>query len=51
MPENKKTIGEIFSDYQTRSNIKNAKIDSLNVIKKTNTLGITLETIEYIEIK
>ena len=51
MPENKKTIGEIFSDYQTRSNIKDAKIGSLNVIKKTNTLGITLESIEYIEIK
>ena len=51
MPEKKKTVGEIFSDYETKSSIKEAEIASLNVIKKTNTLGITLNSTEYIEIK
>ena len=46
-----KKVKEIFSDYETRSNIKEANIESLNVIKKTNTLGIMLATDEYIEVK
>lgn len=46
-----KKVKEIFSDYETKSNIKEAYIKALNVIKKTNTLGIVLKMDEYIEIK
>ena len=46
-----KEVGTIFSDYETQSNIKYAKIEHLDVIKKTNTLGISLLAEEYIEIK
>ncbi len=46
-----KKLKEIFSDYETKSNIKEAYISYLNVIKKTNTLGIELKIDEYIEIK
>ena len=46
-----KLIGEIFSDYQTENNIKEAKIVSLNLIKKVNVLEINLESNYYIEIK
>ena len=46
-----KRVKEIFSDYQTGSNIKEAKIQGLNLIKKTNTLAIVLWSDEYIEIK
>ena len=52
MSENKaKKVKEIFSDYETKANIKEAYVAALNVIKKTNTLGIVLEIDEYIEIK
>ena len=52
MSESKtKKVKEIFSDYETKSNIKEAYVTALNVIKKTNTLGITLEMDEYIEVK
>ena len=52
MSENKaKKVKEIFSDYETKTNIKEAYVTALNVMKKTNTLGITLEIDEYIEIK
>ena len=46
-----KKVKEIFSDYETKSNIKEAYISALNIIKKTNTLGIMLEIDEYIEVK
>ena len=46
-----KKLKEIFSDYETKSNIKESYIKALNVMKKTNTLGIVLEIDEYIEIK
>ena len=46
-----KIIGEVFSDYQTESNIKSAKIQALNLIKKVNVLEVTLESDSYIEIK
>ena len=46
-----KTVKEIFSDYETKSNIGNAHVIGLNVIKKTNTLGIVLAIDEYIEVK
>lgn len=52
MSENKaKKVKEIFSDYETKANIKEAYVTALNVIKKTNTLGIVLEIDEYIEVK
>ena len=46
-----KVVGEVFSDYKTESNIEKAEIEALNLIKKTNTLGIILKSEEYIEIK
>lgn len=46
-----KKVKEIFKDYDTKSNIKEAYIKALNVIKKNNVLGIMLEIDEYIEIK
>ncbi len=46
-----KLIKDVFGDYKTVSNIKDAKILEMNLIKKTNTLLIKLETNEYIEIK
>lgn len=51
MAEKVKKIGEIFSDYNTNSNIKHAQVAALNVIKKTNTLEVILNYDEYIEIK
>jgi len=47
----KKTIGEVFSDYQTESKINIAEIQSLNLIKKVNVLEINLESDNYLEIK
>ena len=49
--EKQKLIGEIFSDYKTESNIKNAVINQMNLIKKVNVLEISLKSEEYIEIK
>ena len=46
-----KKIKEIFSDYQTKANILNAKIIALNLIKKKNTLEIVISSDEYIEVK
>ena len=46
-----KKVGEIFSDYKTKTNIQYANIQALNVIKKTNTLQVEMEFDEYIEIK
>ena len=46
-----KMVGEVFSDYKTESNIKQAKIQALNLIKKANVLEISLESESYIEIK
>lgn len=51
MAENAKKIGEIFSDYNTNSNIKYAQVKGLNVIKKTKTLQVLVYFDEYIEIK
>ena len=51
MANTSKKVGEVFSDYKTNSNIKYAHIQSLNVNKKTNLLGVILGTDEYIEIK
>ena len=46
-----KTIKEIFSDYQTNSNILDTKIKGLNLIKKSNVLELCLYSEQYIEIK
>ena len=46
-----KQIGEVFSDYQTNSTLKEAKIISLNLIKKENVLEVNLDSGKYIEIK
>lgn len=46
-----KKVGEIFSDYKTKTNIKDAEVLTLNVIKKTNTLGIKIHSSKYIETK
>ena len=51
MAEAVKKVKEVFADYETNSNILNAKIKQLNLIKKQNKLELTLETEEYIEIK
>ena len=37
--------------YETKSNIKDAYVTALNVIKKSNMLGIVLEIDEFIQIK
>ena len=47
----KKYIKEIFSDYETRANIKNAVIKAMNLSKKKNLLDIIIESEEWIEIK
>lgn len=49
--EKERLIRAVFSDYQTETNIKEAKILSLNFIKKENVLEINLESSNYIEIK
>lgn len=49
--QNVKLISEIFSDYKTENNLKEAKIVSLNLIKKENILEINLESDNYIQIK
>ena len=46
-----KTVKEIFNDYKTNSNIKEANIEGLDVSKKINRLSIKLKSDEYIEIK
>ena len=51
MAEKTKKVGEIFSDYKSKSNIQYVNIIELNVIKKTNTLEVKLAFDEYIEIK
>ena len=51
MAEKTKKVGEIFSDYKSKSNIQYANIIELNVIKKTNKLEVKLAFDEYIEIK
>ena len=47
----KRKIGQVFSDYKTNSNVLDAEIIKMNLIKKINTLEIEMESKEYIEIK
>ena len=49
--ETSKTIGKIFSDYETKTSIKQAEIEEMNLIKKTNTLELSIKDKEYIDIK
>ena len=44
-------IGDIFSDYKTNSNIADAVITKMNLIKRMNTLELGMASNEYIEIK
>ncbi len=46
-----KKIGDLFSDYKTNSNIEDAEIARMNLLKKINTLEIEMQAKEYIEIK
>ena len=46
-----KKICDVFSDYNTESNIKKAQIQTMNLIKKTNILELSIKSEEYIEIK
>ena len=46
-----KTIGQAFSDYKTNSNIKNAEIEQMDLLKKNNNLNLKIKSNEYIEIK
>ena len=56
MPESEqkhksRKIGDLFSDYKTNSNIEDAEIARMNLLKKINTLEIEMQAKEYIEIK
>ena len=44
-------IGDLFSDYKTNSNIEDAEIARMNLLKKIKTLEIEMQAKEYIEIK
>ena len=38
-PKKSRKIGDVFSDYKTNSNIADAVITKMNLIKKINTLN------------
>lgn len=46
-----KKVGEIFSDYTSYETIKQAKIQNMNLYRKTNKLSITLLTDSFLSIK
>ncbi len=46
-----KKIKDIFSDYETNSNILDATVQGLNLIKKSNILELSIYSNKYIEIK
>lgn len=46
-----KKISEVFGEYKTTGNIGHANIETMNVIKKTNTLEIKLVYDEHLEFK
>ena len=50
-PKKSRKIGDVFSDYKTNSNIADAMITKMNLIKKINTLELGMASDEYIEIK
>jgi DNA polymerase-3 subunit alpha (Gram-positive type) len=49
--ETTKKIGEVFSDYKQESNVKNAQIKQMNLIKKANVLDMQIASEEYLESK
>ena len=49
--ETTKKIGEVFSDYKQESNVKNAQIKQMNLIKKANVLDMQIASDEYLELK
>ena len=49
--QTEKLVNEVFSDYPGKTNIINAKILNLNLIKKENLLSLDIQSEEYIEIK
>ena len=51
MAETSKKVREVFKDYKTESNIMDASIKQLNLVKKENKLEMVIESDEYIEIK
>ena len=46
-----KKIKDIFSDYEINSNILDATVQGLNLIKKSNILELSIYSNKYIEIK
>ena len=46
-----KKISDVFSDYKTNSNITDAEITKMKLLKKENTLEIGLYSKEYLDIK
>ena len=49
--ETTKKVSEVFSDYKQESNITNATIQQMNLIKKVNVLEMKISSDEYIELK
>ena len=51
MAEASKKVKEVFKDYESESNLMEAIIVQLNLLKKQNKLEMVLKSDEYIEIK
>ena len=51
MEEKQRKVENVFSDYKTDSNIKQAEVSEMNWQKKVNSLKINIQANEYIEIK
>ena len=49
--ETTKKIGEVFSDYKQESNVKQANVKQMNLIKKVNVLEMQIASDEYLELK
>ena len=49
--ETTKKIREVFSDYKQETNVKNAQIKQMNLIKKVNVLDMQIASDEYLELK
>ena len=49
--ETTKKVSEVFSDYKQESNITNATIQQMNLIKKVNVLEMKISSDEYLELK
>ena len=49
--ETTKKVSEVFSDYKQESNITNATIQQMNLIKKANVLEMKISSDEYLELK